>query len=216
MRLYLRGSRDALFFHPMTPQKGKPIHYLICVCDCISVVALKIAQTLINKQWIHCNGKIKGDLPWKGQKKEKKNSGKLQRWGPEWTTQKGHFSGSLPFSLILELSHEVLKARKEKCTWTCPLKCIFPWRDLPGNDQKSILALYCGFCDIRVVKVPIKDLLRHHFYSKITRLGLPWPWIWVAGSVLFFLLVASHFPVKMNWTILKVTERKLVLFSLTS
>lgn len=160
MRLYLRGSRDALFFHPMTPQKGKPIHYLICVCDCISVVALKIAQTLINKQWIHCNGKIKGDLPWKGQKKGKKNSGKLQRWGPAWTTQKGHLSGSLPFSLILELSHEVLKSRKEKCTWTCPLKCIFPWRDLPGNDQKSILALYCGFCDIRVVKSTNKRSLK--------------------------------------------------------
>lgn len=81
---------------------------------------------------------------------------------------------------------------------------------------KRVYWLYIAvFVILEWSKVPIKDLLRHHFYSKITRLGLPWPWIWVAGSVLFFLLVASHFPVKMNWTILKVTERKLVLFSLT-
>ena len=162
---------------------------------------------------MHCNCKIKGYLLWKSQKKKK--SSKLQRWGQEWTRKKDHFSGSLPFSLILELSHEVFKARKGKCTLTCLLKCIFSltWFE---NDQKSILALYCSFCDIKAFKSTNKRPLRHHFYSKITRLGLLWPWIWVAGSVLFFLLGASHFPVKMNWTILKVTERKLVLFSLTS
>ena len=146
-------------------------------------------------------------------KSQKKNSSKLQ--GPEWTRQKDHFSRSLPFSLILEPSHEVLKAGKGKCTLTCPLKCIFSLTWF-GNDQKSILALYCGFCDIRVVKSTNKRSLKTSLLFKITRLGPPWPWIWVAGSVLSFLLVASHFPVKMNWTILKVIERKLVLFSLTS
>ena len=130
------------------------------MCECISLVALKIAQTLINKQQIHWNCKIKGDLLWKSQKKKKKkNSSKLQRWGQEWTRQKDHFSGSLPFSLILVLSHEVFKARKGKCTLTSPLKCIFSLTWF-GNDQKSILALYCGFCDIRVVKSTNKRSLK--------------------------------------------------------
>lgn len=147
--------------------------------------------------------------------KKTKNFGKQQRWGQEWTTQKDYFSGSLPFSLILELSHEVLKARKENALEHVPWNVFFRWRNL-GMIKRVYWLFIAAFVILEWSKVPIKDPLRHHFYSKITRLGLPWPWIWVAGLVLFFLLVASHFPAKMNWTILKVIERKLVLFSLTS
>lgn len=140
MRLYLRGSRDALFFHPMTPQKGKPIHYLICVCDCISVVALKIAQTLINKRWIHCNGKIKGDLPWKGQKKEKKlRQTSTMRTGVNYT--KGSFFRIITFFSNFRAFSRSVKSQERKMHLNMSLEMYFSLTWFAGEWSKE----YIGF-----------------------------------------------------------------------